>query len=135
MDYGKEVTRKLAENPSDLSTDAGRFPNPPLKEAGRILLYQYTYYDTFAARYCYDRNRDENGNGKIDDEEFKWYLPAANQILGVGIAEDIVVAQWSTTAYSKTGLNMVMNGYGGMGNEPRGSTLNTRCVRDIEISH
>lgn len=134
MNYGKEVTRKLAENPNDL-IDAVRFPNPPLKEAGRVLLYQYTYYDTFAARYCYDRNRDENGNGKIDDEEFKWYLPAANQILGVGIALDIVVAQWSTTAYSKTGLNMVMSGNGGMGNEARGSTLNTRCVRDIEISH
>ena len=28
---------------------------------------------------AYSRNRDENGDGKIDGEELKWYLPAVNQ--------------------------------------------------------
>ncbi len=28
---------------------------------------------------CMSRNRDENGNGRIDDNEIKWYLPAINQ--------------------------------------------------------
>lgn len=28
---------------------------------------------------CMSRNRDENGNGVIDAEEIKWYLPAINQ--------------------------------------------------------
>lgn len=28
---------------------------------------------------CLSRNRDENGDGKIDGEELKWYLPAVNQ--------------------------------------------------------
>lgn len=35
---------------------------------------------TTAAEYqCLLRNRDENGNGKIDADEMKWYLPAVNQ--------------------------------------------------------
>lgn len=28
---------------------------------------------------CLSRNRDENGDGKIDGEELKWYLPSVNQ--------------------------------------------------------
>jgi len=28
---------------------------------------------------CMNRNRDENGNGVIDNNEIKWYLPAINQ--------------------------------------------------------
>lgn len=37
---------------------------------------------------CMSRNRDENGNGKIDPEEIKWYLPANNQMqyLWIGLA-------------------------------------------------
>ena len=30
---------------------------------------------------CMSRNRDENNNGKIEDAELKWYLPAINQYL------------------------------------------------------
>ena len=30
---------------------------------------------------CLSRNRDENGNGVVDEAELKWYLPAINQYL------------------------------------------------------
>ncbi len=35
----------------------------------------------YAAAYaaCMSRNRDENGDGRITDEEIKWYLPAIDQ--------------------------------------------------------
>ena len=33
-----------------------------------------------ALRMCMNRNRDENGNGKIDEDELKWYLPTSNQM-------------------------------------------------------
>ena len=33
-----------------------------------------------AIRMCMNRNRDENANGKIDEEELKWYLPASEQM-------------------------------------------------------
>lgn len=37
---------------------------------------------------CMARNRDENGNGKIDEDELKWYLPAINQYIGMWIGAD-----------------------------------------------
>lgn len=33
----------------------------------------------YAAYQCLSRNRDENGNGTIDNDEIKWYLPAGGQ--------------------------------------------------------
>ena len=33
-----------------------------------------------AIRMCMNRNRDEDGNGKIDEDELKWYLPASDQM-------------------------------------------------------
>lgn len=37
--------------------------------------------DRYNAAYiaCLQRNRDENGNGTIDEDEVKWYMPALNQ--------------------------------------------------------
>lgn len=32
---------------------------------------------------CLQRNRDLNGNGLIDDNEVRWYLPAINQMVGM----------------------------------------------------
>ncbi len=41
------------------------------------------------ARYaCLSRNRDEDGNGKIEGDEIKWYLPAVNQYLTLWIGEN-----------------------------------------------
>lgn len=37
---------------------------------------------------CLQRNRDDNGNGKIDKEEVKWYMPALNQYAAFFIGED-----------------------------------------------
>lgn len=36
-----------------------------------------------AAIACLNRNRDENGNGQIDEEELKWYLPGAGKYLRI----------------------------------------------------
>ena len=37
-------------------------------------------YLASAIRLCMNRNRDENGNGKIDTDELKWYLPSSEQL-------------------------------------------------------
>lgn len=39
------------------------------------------YYEIMYA--CLSRNRDENGNGKIDEDELKWYVPAIDQYLDI----------------------------------------------------
>lgn len=38
-----------------------------------------------AIRMCMNRNRDENGNGKIDEEELKWYLPTSDQMDAISL--------------------------------------------------
>lgn len=37
---------------------------------------------------CLQRNRDDNGNGVIEEKEIKWYMPALNQYAAFFIGED-----------------------------------------------
>lgn len=39
---------------------------------------------------CLTRNRDLNGNGTIDDDELRWYLPSVKQYLGFIVGEDVL---------------------------------------------
>ncbi len=39
---------------------------------------------------CLQRNRDNNGNGIIDKDEVKWYLPSYNQILNTYIGKAVI---------------------------------------------
>ncbi len=46
--------------------------------------FPYTYNMNaveVAIAECLSRNRDDNGNGDIDLEELKWYLPSTNQLI------------------------------------------------------
>lgn len=45
-------------------------------------------YDSSPYYACLSRNRDLNGNGKIDDNEIRWYLPASDQYLRINIGAD-----------------------------------------------
>ena len=49
---------------------------------------QDLYADVFMA--CMSRNRDENGDGKIDASEVKWYLPSVGQSIGLWSGEEIL---------------------------------------------
>lgn len=44
------------------------------------------YLDAFQA--CMSRNRDENGNRRIDTDEIKWYLAAVDQYKGIWAGEE-----------------------------------------------
>ena len=39
---------------------------------------------------CMSRNRDEDGDGTIDDDEIKWYLAAVDQYKGIWAGEDVL---------------------------------------------
>lgn len=41
--------------------------------------------DAYAYYACLSRNRDLNGNGKIDGNEVRWYLPALNEYIRISI--------------------------------------------------
>lgn len=47
---------------------------------------QDLYLDAFQA--CMSRNRDENGNRRIDTDEIKWYLAAVDQYKGIWAGEE-----------------------------------------------
>ncbi len=56
------------------------------------LLYQSSAYP--AIDYCASKNRDVNGNGILDEDEIKWYMPAINQS----------ISMWVTDVYSNMGV-------------------------------
>lgn len=62
-----------------------------------------------AAIYCMNKNRDENGNGVIDDNEFNWYLPTVQQGLGISFyqatVENINKSYWSATLFDGKGAS------------------------------
>lgn len=107
------------------------------------------YNKAYAA--CLNRNRDLNKNGKIDEDEIRWYLPAINQYVGLWIGAPALNPQ--VRLYTKTSADddyhYVSNTYVGSKN-PRiiwaeeGSSLGNyggggdsggakkyRCVRNL----
>ena len=52
---------------------------PTLKDKYRYLRYS-----------CMTRNRDNNGDGKIDQDEIRWYLASIRQLVGMWIGADVV---------------------------------------------
>lgn len=98
----------------------------------------YTIYNNYAARYCYDKNRDTNGNGVIDDSEVVWYLPAKNQLLSVWVAHSAVTTPfnaayyyWSATESGSTGNWLVYFTTGAMFNRTKDLNIAVRCLREL----
>lgn len=142
---GKETTIRFAENTSNLTApsednDPGN-PNVvlPLKVGGKIELYQYTYYTAYVARFCYDRNRDLDGSGALEkansrgENEIKWYLPGANQGIGLWMENKYIPVKQSVgfTCVYPSPSSM----HTSMGIIYRTVTFGTsraaRCVRDL----
>ncbi len=54
-------------------------------------LYWSSYSSNTDLRYdCLSRNRDLDGNGKITEDEVRWYAPTSSQYAGLWIGEEIV---------------------------------------------
>lgn len=47
---------------------------------------QYKY----AEYACLNRNRDLNGNGQLDKDEIRWYLPSINQYMGYSMGDNVL---------------------------------------------
>ncbi|WP_195662844.1 DUF4906 domain-containing protein [Bacteroides congonensis] len=130
INCGKTATINLAENIHNLSW-TGDIPVPQKDANGHVLLYQYQYpASTFSARVCYDKNRDEDGNGRIEGDELKWYMPASNQLIGIYIGSSLNITSGNTT--TEDGNGSVKRWYNGL-NSYYKTDGGSRCVRDISI--
>ncbi len=79
-------------------------------------------YNIEAINACISRNRDNNGNGRIEPDELRWYVPAMDQYLHMmlgsnSLPEPMMVYEQiaSLPRYNKTGNNYrwVTTGTGG----------------------
>lgn len=48
------------------------------------------FNDKYAASSCLSRNRDLNGNGRIDDNEVRWYLASLNEYIRMSIGANAI---------------------------------------------
>jgi hypothetical protein len=60
------------------TTGSGRYSNSPSLNDNNV------YY---ANSICMNRNRDLNGNGIIDDNEIRWYLPTSSDYIQIAICQ------------------------------------------------
>lgn len=105
---GKGLTIALSENESNalVAGSASTYFPEMRKINGVIDLYQYDYYKTFAARFCYDLNRDENGNGVLETDEVKWYLASPYQ--GLAMMAGFGSKKFPASGTSSTTYNNMM---------------------------
>lgn len=89
--------------------DNGWVSTTPAERAKRKLpnAYKPGYYD--AAFSCLSRNRDLNGNGKIDDNEVRWYLASLNEYIRIGIGSGVLSN--SAQLYMGDKMRMTYSGY------------------------
>ena len=134
---GLETTIRFAENPKDY-TEASSGITLPLKTGGKVNLYQYTYYNVYHARYCYDRNRDLDGNGVLEnpnsrgENEIKWYTPGGNQLLGAWMEARLLPIS-GTSMPCFEGEPGAMNNRGRLISTVMAYTAAVRCVRDMPV--
>lgn len=96
--------------------------------------------NNYAVYQCLSRNRDEDGDGKIDGEELKWYLPAVHQCtyywFGMNsLPEDARINMeprktnnyWSSTSGFATWWAAEGSAYGA-----KEGTCHVRCVRSLK---
>lgn len=94
---------------------------------------------------CLSRNRDENGDGKIDGEELKWYLPAVNQCTyywfgmnslpedaRIELPKRAVNNYWTSTFKFATWWAAEGSAYGDKYVETGTSGNKVRCVRSLK---
>ena len=95
--------------------DADVDTNPYWEGASGILDYSVDNYhpelkdEYHALAYsCLTRNRDNNGNGKIDADEIRWYTASVNQLVGMWVGNAALSP--SARLYQPQNKNSIGNG-------------------------
>ena len=67
----------------------------------------YSQYMAYTA--CMSRNRDLDGDGQIDNDEIRWYLPSANEYLRIGMGAPVLPSE--AQLYDINTKNNMTSGY------------------------
>lgn len=71
---------KVTEPATGLQTEPVYYYPELTTRIDRTLFFD-PIYNSSAARYCHEKNRDANGNGIIDADETVWYLPSLADLI------------------------------------------------------
>lgn len=102
-------------------------------------------FNTYPARYCFEKNRDLDGDGQITNpnsnnvNEINWYLPSADELYAMYVGQYALTNaltganyQVSSEIYgSNTLTNSMSYGTGISGAIGKSQAVNVRCVRRI----
>lgn len=67
------------------------------------------YSQNMAYTACMSRNRDLDGDGDIDNDEIRWYLPSANEYLRIGMGAPVLPSE--AQLYDINTKNNMTSGY------------------------
>ena len=120
------------ENTINLYKEYGNFtlPENPL----------HMIHKTYAAAYCMYKNRDLDGNGLIEGDEIKWYLPARNNMIGVNIFFNSGLflsnglehnRRFYTSSEGNSSSSIYYNHFNYHYNSEHATSERIRCVRNI----
>lgn len=84
----KYINRTISSQPS---VDLSKWTNHASMTSPNTDGHTFTITRTSGWSACLSRNRDENGNGTIDPEELKWYLPATDQLTGMFLGAESLI--------------------------------------------
>lgn len=138
MQWGfRDITTGVTDNSDGLANTKDLVGRTTPANGGLSGIF-HPVLNTYAARYCYEKNRDVDGNGTLDDAEKVWYLPAQNQLMGIWTAHSGLQTSFSRAYYrssTESGLNggwlvSFSNGYTGYSYKSD-DTYRVRCVRDL----
>lgn len=76
------------------------------RSSHKLSAYAYVE-DAYSA--CMSRNRDLNGNGQIDEDEIRWFLPSLNEYIRMGIGSNAISSAAQLYMGDKT--RMTNSGY------------------------
>lgn len=92
-DDGRENQKKLIKANSSWSTYINASGNGWTSSVGTDhTKHKLTgaYNEEAAYSACMSRNRDLNGNGQIDENEIRWFLPSINEYIRMGIGANAI---------------------------------------------
>lgn len=91
------VTGAITE-PAYASNNSGApYYTPNINSNAKNNLFYNPVFNSSAARYCHEKNRDLNGDGIVDDSETEWYLPSQHELYQVWISLEAI--RYSTTEF------------------------------------